>query len=117
MTLEIHGDTRTEVLRTIIEEQWEQYGDFIIDEDEYLDIFYDFVQILCNLEKYGWDEAEAEYRLTMHAELNLDLGVVLSRTYKNIDSIGIIDVFCNCVKESWEFSNDDLEIVYEIKRI
>lgn len=114
MTLEIPGNSRTEVIYNILESNWEQQGEFQIFDHEWEDIVYDFVQILCNVEKY--DGEEAEYRLKLHGEFNLDLTPLLNESDKNINSKGIIDIFCNSIKESWLYDNDSLGVTYKIRK-
>ena len=69
------------------------------------------------LSKY--EDEEARYMLELHSDFNLDLRTILKPDYKNIDPVEILDMFCNCIKESWEFNNDqeDLSIEYEISKI
>jgi hypothetical protein len=117
MLLNIEGNTRTEVLYTILKGNWEQSGEFIVDEEEYDDIFFDFIQILCNVEKYEGEEAV--YRLKLHSEYNLDLTRLLNDSDKNIGAEGIIEIFCNCIKEAWEWNNDkdsEFYITYTIEK-
>lgn len=117
MTLEVPGESRTEVLYNLLTENWEQFGEFIIDDEEYPDIIFDFIQILCDPTKYEGEEAE--YRLKLHSEMNLDLRPLLDQNDKNINAVGIIEIFCGCVKESWEFQNDsdNLNIDYKVYKV
>lgn len=114
MILDIEGDSRTEVIYNILESNWEQQGEFQIFDYEWEDLIYDFVQILCNVEKY--EDKEAEYRLKLHGEFNLDLTPLLNDSDKDITSEGIIDIFCDIIKESWLYDNDTLEISYKIRK-
>lgn len=114
MTLDIEGNSRTEVLYNILTSNWEQQGNFQIFDDEWENIIYDFVQILCNVEKYEGEEAL--YRLKLHGEYNLDLTPLLSDSDKKITSKGIIGILCDIIEESWLYDNDTLEISYKIKK-
>lgn len=114
MLLNIEGDTRTEVLYTILKENWEQSGEFIVDEEEGEDIFYDFVQMLYDTTKYDWEEGL--YMMGFYSEFNLDLSKILDDSYKNVDAEGIIDLFCSCIKEAWEFHNEEFDITYNIEK-
>ena len=112
MLLEIEGNTRTEVLYTIMKENWEQSGDFIVDDEENEEIFFDFVQILCDPTKYEGEEAK--YMLEFYSGFNLDLSKILSESYKNADTEEIIDIFCNAIKEAWEWHDEEFDITYNI---
>jgi hypothetical protein len=114
MELWIKGDKRTEILKNILQENWEEGGVFQVDDTE--NIIYDITQMLL-LSKY--EDEEARYMLELHSDFNLDLRTILKTDYKNIDPEEILDMFCNCIKESWEFNNDqeDLSIEYEISKI
>ena len=114
MELLIEGDKRTEILQNILTQNWEEVGVFQVDDTE--NIIYDIIQMLV-LSKY--EDEEARYMLELHSDFNLDLRTILKPDYKNIDPVEILDMFCNCIKESWEFNNDqeDLSIDYEISKI
>jgi hypothetical protein len=114
MELWIKGDKRTEILQNILQENWEEGGVFQVDDIE--NIIYDITQMLL-LSKY--EDKEARYMLELYSGFNLDLRPILKPDYKNIDPVEILDMFCNCIKESWEFNNDqeNLNIEYDISTI
>lgn len=112
MGLEIKGNKRTEILYNLLSDEWMQEGDFLLEDEELPGVILDFVQILSDVEKY--DNEEMEYRLKLHGEFNLSLESLLSPDNKGIDSLGIIKIFCDCIKESWEYEYDYLKISYSI---
>lgn len=115
MELEIEGESRTEILYNLLSSEWTQQGHFIIEEGEFEDIIYDFLQLIFDVEKY--DHEYLEYLATFYSSLDLSLDSILPEEKKKISKEEIFDVFCSCLKEYWEYSNfpsSKLDIKYKI---
>lgn len=122
MTLEIEGDNRCQIINNIIKEEWTQEGHFILEGDETENIIYNlifggFPDKLGN--DYYNEDIGSEYirNLTSRVELGLDITPFLSSKNKNIDSEGILKLFCEEIKDEWKYSNDSLDIYYDIEKI
>lgn len=122
MTLEIEGETRCDILKNILNSEWDQVGDFIIEEWELDSIIFNFVY---GKMKENKDDSyldynrsnEYMYRLKIHAKLGLYLSPFLSENNKESNSIDILKFFCQEIKEQFELDNDTLKIKYKIEKI
>ena len=118
LELLIEGDRRTEILQNILTQNWEENGELYIDDAE--SIIFDIKQMLL-LSKYS--EEEGSYLIDLYTRLNIDLRPIFTESYKDINDEEILDMFCNCIKESLEINNlnlidgDGLNIEYDISKV
>lgn len=120
MTLEIEGETRIDVLKNILNNEWTQYGDFVIEEQDLEAIILNllFGNLNKDSEDYSDDLKYQEYlyRLKTNLNLGLDLRPFLSEDQKEINAINIIDYFCKQTSDEFMQSNDTLKISFKITR-
>jgi hypothetical protein len=115
-TLEIEGDTRTQILSNILSENWYQSGHYIVDNDDLIEVINGLISTLC---KDGYDlidDPDFLYKVKSYADLNLNLRPILEDG--DISPRGIIDIFCDSIKEYFEYeSAGSTEFSYEIKEL
>jgi hypothetical protein len=115
-TLEIEGDSRTEILSNILSENWYQSGHYIVDNDDLIEVINGLVSMLC---KDGYDlidDPDFLYKVKSSADLNLNLRPILKD--EDISPREIIDIFCDSIKEFFEYeSAGSTEFSYEIKEL
>jgi len=115
-TLEIEGDTRTQILSNILSENWYQSGHYIVDNDDLIEVINGLVSMLC---KDGYDlidDPDFLYKVKSYADLNLNLRTILED--EDISPRGIIDIFCDSIKDYFEYeSAGSTEFAYEIKEL
>ena len=120
MTLEIEGETRIDVLKNILNNEWTQYGDFVIEEQDLEAIILNllFGNLNKDSEDYSDDLKYQEYlyRLKTNLNLGLDLRPFLSEDQKEVNTINIIDYFCKQTSDEFMQSNDTLKISFKITR-
>jgi hypothetical protein len=120
MTLEIEGETRIDVLKNILNNEWTQYGDFVIEEQDLEAIILNllFGNLNKDSEDYSDDLKYQEYlyRLKTNLNLGLDLRPFLSEDQKEVNAINIIDYFCKQTSDEFMQSNDTLKISFKITR-
>jgi len=120
MTLEIEGESRIDVLKNILDNEWTQYGDFVIEEQDLEAIILNI--LFGNLNKDSQDYLDAykyqEYLYKLKTNLNygLDLRPFLSEDQKNVNAIKIVDYFCKQTSDEFMQSNDTLNISFKITR-
>lgn len=115
-TLEIEGDTRTEILSNILSENWLQSGDFIVEEDDLIDIINGLIAMMCKDGYNLMDDSEFLYKVKSYADLDLNLRPILKD--EEISAKGIVEIFCHSIKESFEYeSAGTAEFPYEIKEL
>ena len=120
MTLEIEGETRIDILKNILDNEWIQYGDFVIEEEDLEAIILNL--LFGNLNKDSDDYLDdAEYReyiykLKTNLNYGLDLRPFLSEDQKDVDAINIVDYFCKQTSDEFMQSNDTLNITFKITR-
>jgi hypothetical protein len=121
MTLEIEGETRIDVLKNILDSEWTQYGDFVIEEEDLVAIILNL--LFGNLNKGSDDYLDdAEYReylykLKTNLNYGLDLRPFLSEDQKDVNAINIVDYFCKQTRDEFMQSNDTLNISFKITRV
>jgi hypothetical protein len=120
MTLEVEGETRIDVLKNILDSEWTQYGDFVIEEEDLVAIILNL--LFGNLNKGSDDYLDdAEYReylykLKTNLNYGLDLRPFLSEDQKDVNAIKIVDYFCKQTSDEFMQSNDTLNISFKITR-
>ena len=101
--LEIEASSRTEMMYNILEEKWDQWGNFSVNEDDLRDIFFNLLSMLSG----GEDWADPEdidhdyylYKLKEFSKLNLNIREYLDEHRKEISDQDIIDHFCSCIND------------------
>lgn len=115
-TLEIEGDTRTEILSNILSENWYQNGYYDLDNNDLIEVINGLISMLC---KDGYDlidNPDFLYKIKSYADLNLNLRPILKD--EDISPKEIIDILCNSIKEFFEYeASGTTEITYEIKEV
>jgi len=120
MTLEIEGNSRCEILKNILNEEWTQEGDFIIEGYELDDIFFNLLAAEMNPDSnidssYDTEYNEYLYKAKFHSDMGLTLLPFLSEDNREANTIDIFDFFCNSIKLKFEYDNDSLNIEYKTK--
>jgi hypothetical protein len=114
-TLEIEGDTRTEILSNILSENWYQNGHYVVDGDDLIDVINGLIGMLCKDGYDLMDNPDFLYKVKSYADLNLNLRPILEE--EDISTKGI-DTFCHSIKEFFEYeSAGSTEFTYEIKEV
>ena len=120
MTLEIEGETRIDILKNILDNEWIQYGDFVIEEEDLEAIILNL--LFGNLNKDSDDYLddlkykEYVYKLKTNLNLGLDLRAFLSEAQKGVNVINIVNYFCKQIIDEFMQSNDTLMMTYKITR-
>jgi hypothetical protein len=114
-TLEIEGDTRTEILSNILSENWYQSGHYVVDNDDLIEVIDGLIGMLCKDGYNLMDNPDFLYKVKSYADLNLNLRPILE--YEDISPRGIIDTFCHSIKDYFEESLGSTEFSYEIKEL
>ena len=115
-TLEIEGDTRTEILSNILSENWYQNGHYVVDEDDLIEVINGLIGMMCKDGYDLMDNPDFLYKVKSYADLNLNLRPILKD--EDISAKGIIDILCNSIKEFFEYeASGTTEFTYEIKEI
>ena len=115
-TLEIEGDTRTEILSNILSENWYQNGYYTVDGDDLIEVINGLIGMLCKDGYDLMDNPDFLYKVKSYADLNLNLRPILED--EDISAKGIIDIFCHSIKEFFEYeSAGSTEFPYEIKEL
>jgi hypothetical protein len=120
MTLEIEGNNRCDLLKNILDGEWTQEGDFIIEEYELEDIFFNLLVVEMNPDSnidnsYDTEYNEYLYKVKFHSDMGLTLLPFLSEHNKESNTIDIFDFFCNSIRLKFEYDNDSLNIDFKIK--
>jgi len=120
MTLEIEGETRIDILKNILDNEWIQYGDFVIEEEDLEAIILNL--LFGNLNKDSDDYLddlkykEYVYKLKTNLNLGLDLRAFLSEAQKGVNVINIVNYFCKQIIDEFMQSNDTLMMTCKITR-
>jgi hypothetical protein len=115
-TLEIEGDTRTEILSNILSGNWYQNGHYVVDEDDLTEVINGLIGMMCKDGYDLMDNPDFLYKVKSYADLNLNLRPILKD--EDISAKGIIDILCNSIKEFFEYeAAGTTEFTYEIKEI
>jgi hypothetical protein len=120
MTLEIEGETRIDILKNILDNEWIQYGDFVIEEEDLEAIILNL--LFGNLNKDSDDYLddlkykEYVYKLKTNLNLGLDLRAFLSEAQKGVNVINIVNYFCKQIIDEFMESNDTLMMTCKITR-
>ena len=115
-TLEIEGDTRTEILSNILSGNWYQNGHYVVDEDDLIEVINGLIGMLFKDGYDLMDNPDFLYKVKSYADLNLNLRPILEE--EDISPKGIIDTFCHSIKEFFDYeSGGSTEFTYEIKEV
>ena len=115
-TLEIEGDTRTEILSNILSENWYQSGHYVVDNDDLIEVIDGLIGMLCKDGYDLMDNPDFLYKVKSYADLNLNLRPILED--EDISPRGIIDIFCDSIKDYFEYESlGSTEFPYEIKEV
>jgi hypothetical protein len=115
-TLEIEGDTRTEILSNILSENWYQNGHYVVDNDDLIEVIDGLIGMLCKDGYDLMDNPDFLYKVKSYADLNLNLRPILKD--EDISPRGIIDIFCDSIKDYFEYESlGSTEFSYEIKEL
>ena len=87
-TLEIEGDTRTEILSNILSENWYQNGHYVVDEDDLIEVINGLIGMMCKDGYDLMDNPDFLYKVKSYADLNLNLRPILKD--EDISAKGII---------------------------
>ena len=121
LTLEMEGENRCEMLNAILENDYVQYGDFVIEEYDIDDIIFNLLLIELNgdsnIDLYDAEYKDYLYRVKFYAKEGLTLKPFLSEYNKEINTIDIFDLFCESIRLKFEYDNDSLSIDYKVERI
>jgi hypothetical protein len=104
-TLGIEGGSRTKLLYNIITQNWDQGGYFRVDEDDWDDIEWNFLDIICENVPYHHEDSDGYnkfiYNLEMLCKYNLNIRSVLSKSKYNaeIKEKAILETLCDCLVE------------------
>jgi len=120
--LEIEASSRTEMMYNILEEKWDQWGNFSVNEDDLRDIFFNLLSMLSG----GEDWADPEdidhdyylYKLKEFSKLNLNIREFLDEYRKEVSDQDILDHFCSCINDLFHYESAGTEhFYYEIEKI
>ena len=112
-TLGIVGGSRTKLLYNIITQNWDQGGYFTVDEGDWDNIEWNFLDILCGDVPYHHEDPDGlnkfMYNLRMLCEYNLNIRSVLSKYDAEIKEKSILETFCDCIVENFDFETGGTE--------
>jgi hypothetical protein len=115
-TLEIEGDTRTEILSNMLSGNWYQNGHYFVDNDGLIEVINGLIGMMFKDGYDLMDNPDFLYKVKSYADLNLNLRPILKD--EDISAKGIIDILCNSIKEYFEYeAAGTTEFTYEIKEI
>lgn len=110
--LNIDGGTRTTLLNNILLQEWEQSGHFNVDDEDWEDIVWNFLQGIFKDPPYPYgDDGELSYEykkflynLEMLAEYNLSIRGVLEESNSEIQEEEILNIFCESIVENFDYA-------------
>jgi hypothetical protein len=121
MTLEIEAENRCEMLHAILNDDYTQYGDFVIEEYETDNIIFDLLIGEMNQDSnIGIQDTEYQdylYRAKLHSEYGITLRPFLSDDNYEVNTIDIFNFYCESIKLAFEYDNDSLNIDYKTERV
>jgi hypothetical protein len=121
MTLEIEAENRCEMLNVILQDDYIQYGHFIIEEHDIEDIIFNLLMVEMNpdsdIDLYDKEYQEYLHRAKFHSEYGINLRPFLTDFNYELNTIDIFNFFCESIKLKFEYDNDSLNIDYKTKRI
>jgi hypothetical protein len=121
MTLEIEAENRCEMLYAILNDDYTQYGHFVIEEHDIKDIIFNLLITEMNpdfdLDLYDKEYQEYLYRAKFHSEYGIDLRPFLTDFNYELNTIDIFNFFCESIRGKFEYDNDTLNIDYRTERV
>lgn len=121
MTLEIEAENRCEMLYAILNDDYIQYGHFVIESYDIKNIIFDLLIMKMNpdsdIDIQDHEYQDYLYRAKLHSEKGLTLRPFLTDFNYEINTIDIFNFFCESIKLSFEYYNDSLNIDYKTERI
>jgi len=106
-TLGIVGGSRTKLLYNIISQNWDQGGYFIVDEGDWDDIKWNFLDLICNNVPYYPEDPNGYnkfvYNLEMLCEYDLNIRGSISKYNPEIKEKDILKIFCDCIVENFDY--------------
>lgn len=106
-TLGIEGGSRTKLLYNIITQNWDQGGYFTVDEGDWDDIQWNFLDIICENVPYFPEDPNGYnkfiYNLEMLCEYNLNIRGAVSKYNAEIKEKDILKTLCDCIVENFEY--------------
>jgi hypothetical protein len=121
MTLEIEAENRCEMLNVILQDDYTQYGHFVIEEHDTDDIIFNLLigemNPDSNIDIQDTEYQDYLYRAKFHSEYGIDLRPFLTDFNYELNTIDIFNFFCESIRGKFEYDNDSLNIDYKTKRI
>jgi hypothetical protein len=121
MTLEIEAENRCEMLHAILNDDYTQYGDFVIEGYETDNIIFDLLigemNPDSNIDIQDTEYQDYLYRAKLHSEYGITLGPFLSDDNYEVNTIDIFNFYCESIKLAFEWDNDSLNINYKTERV
>jgi hypothetical protein len=121
MTLEIEAENRCEMLHAILNDDYTQYGDFVIEEYETDNIIFDLLigemNPDSNIDIQDTEYQDYLYRAKLHSEYGITLRPFLSDDNYEVNTIDIFNFYCESIKLAFEYDNDSLNIDYKTERV
>lgn len=112
-TLGIVGGSRTKLLYNIITQNWDQGGYFTVDEDNWNDIEWNFLDIICENVPYHQENPDEYnkfiYNLEMLCEYNLNIRGAISKYNAEIKEKAILETLCDCILENFVYESGGTE--------
>lgn len=106
-TLGIEGGSRTKLLYNIITQNWDQGGYFTVDEEDWSDIEWNFLDIICENVPYYPEDPNGYnkfiYNLKMLCQYNLNIRGSVSKYNAEIKEKAILETLCDCIVENFDY--------------